>query len=94
MRLIVGADMALVDVEAILAGDKARFDNALLSELENSEAWPENVKAGVALLAYMVAQGRLEAKVAFRLHCQTGKTLSVEAAEDGYVHEKVVPHGG
>lgn len=88
MRLIVGADMALADVEAILAGDKARFDNALLSELENSEAWPENVKAGVALLAYMVAQGRLEVKVAFRLHGQTGKPLSVEATEDGYVHEK------
>ncbi len=88
MRLIVGADMALADVEAILAGDKTRFDNALLSELENSETWPENVKAGVSLLAYMVASGRLEVKVAFRKHSQTGKALSVEAREDGYVHEK------
>lgn len=88
MRLIVGADMALADVEAILAGDKARLDNVLLRELENSEDWPENVKAGVALLSHMVASGRLEVKVAFRKHSKTGAALSVEATEDGYVHEK------
>lgn len=88
MRLIVGADMALADVEAILAGDRARLDKALLRELDDSEVWPENVKAGVSLLAFMVASGRLEVKVAFRKHGKTGEPLAVEATEDGYVHEK------
>ena len=70
MRLIVGADMALADVEAILSGDRARLDKALLRELDDSEVCPENVKAGVSLLAFMVASGRLEVKVAFRTHCK------------------------
>ena len=64
MRLIVGADMAVQDVEAILAGNQERMTKQLLSELEHIEEWPEEVVNGVALLAKMVASGHLEVKVA------------------------------
>ena len=88
MRLIVGADMAVQDVEAILAGNQERMTKQLLSELEHIEEWPEEVVNGVALLAKMVASGHLEVKVAFRKNVKTGKAISVDSTEDGYVHEK------
>lgn len=87
MRLIVGADMAVQDVEAILAGNQERMTKQLLSELEHIEEWPEEVVNGVALLAKMVASGHLEVKVAFRKNVKTGKAISVDSTEDGYVHE-------
>lgn len=88
MRLIVGADMAIQDVEAILAGNQERLKQRLLSELEHTEEWPDEVVNGVALLAQMVASGQLEVRVALRKDAKTGKALSVDSTEDGYVHEK------
>jgi len=88
MRLIVGADLEPADVKAILAGDQARLEARLNSELEQPEQWPESVRNGVALLGWMVAKGYLEVKVAFRLHMATGEPLSFDSVDDGYVHEK------
>jgi len=88
MRLIVGADLDLEDVRAILQGAEDRLVEMLISELANPEQWPESVVRGVELLGWMVAKGRLEVRVAFRIHALTGKPLAVEAVDDGYVHMK------
>ncbi|MCF8095875.1 MAG: hypothetical protein K9J79_11005 [Desulfobacteraceae bacterium] len=88
MRMIVGADMDQQDVSAILAGDEKHMAARLNQELEGIGAWPEDVKNGVGLLAWMVASGCLEVRVAFRVHGQTGEPLPFESREDGYVHEK------
>jgi superfamily II DNA or RNA helicase len=88
MRLIVGTDLDPEDVRAILAGDAERLAARLRGELESPEAWPKNVKNGVTLLAWMVAHGYLEVRVAFRLHRITGEPLPFDAVDDGYVHEK------
>jgi SNF2 family DNA or RNA helicase len=42
----------------------------------------------VELLAWMVARGALEMRVAFRVHAKTGHALAFDSLEDGYVHEK------
>jgi hypothetical protein len=42
----------------------------------------------VELLAWMVARGYLELRVALRVHRESGKPLPYESAIDGYVHEK------
>lgn len=47
-----------------------------------------NVRNGVTLLAWMVAHGHLEVRVAFRVHGETGEPLTFDAVDDGYVHEK------
>lgn len=88
MRLIVGADLEPDDVKAILAGDKERLAARLNGELEHRESWPEGVQSGVTLLAWMVAHGYLEVRVAFRVHRETGEPLPLDAVDDGYVHEK------
>ena len=88
MRLIVGADLQIQDVAAILAGNKQRLSDTLMKELENPESWPEDVQNGVSLLAQMVASGQLDLRVAFRKDPSTGQALSVDSTEDGYVHEK------
>lgn len=88
MRLIVGADLEIKDVTAILEGDSHRLEHSLNSELEDFERWPEAVQNGVALLSWMVAQGSLELRVAFRVNGKTGKALAYESVADGYVHEK------
>lgn len=88
MRLIVGADLDTEDVKAILAGDSQRFAMKLSEELEHPETWPEGVRSGVTLLAWMVAHGYLEVRVAFRIHRVTGEPLPHESVIDGYVHEK------
>lgn len=86
MRLIVGADMDPRDVAAVLSGEEARLERHLESELEGT--WPEDVTRGIELLAWMVSQGFLELRVAFRLHGKTSEPLPFESQEDGYVHEK------
>lgn len=86
MRLIVGADIDPADVAAVLSGEKARLEKHLESQLEGT--WPENVTRGVELLAWMVKEGFLEVRVAFRLHGKTAAPLPFESQEDGYVHEK------
>lgn len=88
MRLVVGADLEPADVAAILAGDKARLEARLNEELARPETWPEGVRNGVTLLAWMVAKGYLEIKVAFRLHMVTHEPVPFDSVDDGYVHEK------
>ena len=88
MRLIVGADLQVQDVAAVLAGDKQRLSDALMEELHDPTSWPEDVQSGVSLLAQMVASGQLELRVAFRKNPATGQALAVDSTEDGYVHEK------
>jgi len=97
-RLIVGADLAEEDVRAILAfhqvknGDLAPvhdpLESSLTAELGDPGAWPDTVQNGVQLLAYFLAAGNLEIRVAFRVHAQTGEPLPFGALNDGYVHMK------
>jgi hypothetical protein len=88
MRLIVGADLDPDDVRAILHGSEERLAARLNGELEGAAAWPEGVRHGVELLAWMVAHGSLEVRVAFRVHLATGEPLAVDSLQDGYVHMK------
>lgn len=88
MRLIVGADLQVQDVAAVLAGNQQHLSSALMHELDDPTSWPEDVQSGVALLAQMVASGQLELRVAFRRNPATGQALAVDSTEDGYVHEK------
>ena len=88
MRLIIGADLTPDDVKAVLSGDSERLAARLNGELEVLASWPQGVQNGVKLLAWMVAHDHLEVRVAFRLHQVTGEPLSLEALDDGYVHEK------
>lgn len=88
MRLIVGADLQVVDVAAILRGNQQKLSDKLLEELSGAENWPEDVKNGVALLSRMVEEGQLEVRVAFRVHGETGEPMTVDSVADGYVHEK------
>ena len=95
MRLIVGADLQLQDVAAILAGNRQRLSDKLMEELSEPESWPEEVRNGVSLLSRMVASGQLEVRVAFRVDARTGDPISVDSVEDGYVHEKwFIMHDG
>ena len=87
MRLIVGADLEPQDVRAILAGTEEHLATALNAALAHPEAWPEAVTRGVALLAWMVAHGYLDVRVAFRVHAQTGEPLPVDSRADGYAYE-------
>lgn len=88
MRLIVGADLSIQDVAAILNGNAKHLSDKLMQELDNADEWPESVKNGVALLSEMVARGKLEVRVAFRVNSKNGQPLAVDSVEDGYVHEK------
>ena len=97
-RLIVGADLSPDDVQIILehhrqeAGAAAPgsdpLEEILNQELDAPETWTEPVKNGMQLLAYFLAQGCLEIKVAFRVHAETGEALAFESVSDGYVHMK------
>lgn len=88
MRLIAGADLAEEDVLAILAGNEDLLARRLDEDLGDGTTWPEAVKRGVELLSWMVAEGHLEVRVAFRVHGETGKPIAYVDTEDGYVHEK------
>jgi superfamily II DNA or RNA helicase len=88
MRLIVGADLDTADVRAILNGDRERLERRLNDRLSGPEAWPQSVRDGVGLLAWMIANGYLEVRVAFRVHGATGEPVGFESVQDGYVHEK------
>lgn len=48
-----------------------------------SRDWPEAVVRGVELLSWMVAEGHLEVRVAFRVHGKTGKPLPYADTGDG-----------
>lgn len=88
MRLIVGADLQPADVQAILEGDRQRLEACLGEQIASNVTWPTEVRNGVELLAWMVASGYLEVKVAIRVHGTTGEPLSWDSVDDGYVHEK------
>lgn len=88
VRLIAGCDLAAHDVQAILDGHTERLEAHLAGELDRLDDKPERIRRGVELLAYMVAQGRLDIRVAFRRHAETGDPIKLEDASDGYVHEK------
>jgi hypothetical protein len=87
-RMVVGSDLHPDDVAAVLAGDAARLAERLNAALDAPELWPEAEQRGVALLAWMIAQGLLDLRVAFRRHAGTGEPLPGESTADGYVHEK------
>lgn len=86
VRLIVGAEMHPADVEAVLQGETSRLERHLASQLEGK--WPEDVTRGVELLAWMVSEGYLDIRVAFRVHGQSREPLPPDSTKDGYVHEK------
>ena len=88
MRLITGADLLIQDVAAILQGNHQRLSDRLMAELEAPESWPQDVQSGVALLGEMVASGKLEVRVAFRINANSGEAIAADSCEDGYVHEK------
>lgn len=88
MRLVVGADLQIEDVEAILKGDQERLAVSLEKALNPGEPWPADVQNGVALLGWMVAREVLEVRVAFRVHGTTSQPLAFGDTTDGYVHEK------
>ena len=87
-RFIVGADLDPDDINAVLKGTEEKLIKTLNGRLDNDELWPAEVKRGVQLLAWMVANDFLEIRVAFRVHRMTGKAIPFESVEDGYVHEK------
>ncbi len=93
MRLIVGCDLDPQDIETVLTSlsqrnDEAPLAQALGKEIEASESWPAGVQRGVALLGWMIANKRLDLRVAFRMHMATRKPIPSTSTEDGYVHEK------
>lgn len=88
MRLVVGADLQIEDVAAILQGNQQRLSDKLMEQLEDEQTWPAEVKNGVSLLAEMVSSGRLEVRVAFRINAETNEPIQADSVEDGYVHEK------
>lgn len=87
MRLVAGADLDPADVAAILDGDEGRLEAHLLQALQDG-SWPVDVTRGVELLAWMVAQQKLDVRVACRVHAVTGEPIPYDSAEDGYVHMK------
>ena len=87
MRMVVGADLDPQDVAVILAGDNERMASRLNEGIGTTEDWPEDVKRGIQLLAWMVAKGHLEIRVAFRVHNETREPLPFSDRTGGYVHE-------
>jgi|CXWL01.1.fsa_nt_gi SNF2 family DNA or RNA helicase len=88
IRLIAGCDLAPHDIQAILDGHTERLELHLSGELDHLDDKPERVRRGVELLAHLVSQNLLDIKVAFRKDARTGKPITLENSEDGYVHEK------
>lgn len=89
MRLIMGADVTAEDAQAIILGLNHDLYNAkLLAELDFNENTTDEVKRGVELLAFMVAKGILEVRVAFRVHRETKVPIASDSTADGYVHMK------
>lgn len=87
-RFIVGTDLSVDDAEAILRGDAARAERRLMAALEGENEWSVEVRRGVGLLAWMVAHGHLDVRVAIRVHGGDGSARPMDYQGDGYVHEK------
>lgn len=87
-RFIVGMQVDPEDAAAILQGDQYRAAKVLLPAVDVSAEWPENLRHGVELLAWMVAHDHLSIRVGLRVHRKTGEPQSPEFSQDGYLHEK------
>ena len=87
-RFIVGAQMQFEDVRTIVELSRQRVEQHLLEELEGEEKWPENVRDGVALLAWMIRHGHLEIRVGIRTHQDDDTLQTLDYSGDGYLHEK------
>ena len=78
MRLIASPDLSDPDVEAIQRGYEARetIVERLLRALEADQ--PDPIRERLGYLAWLVANGRLDIKIAL-----------VDSAEPGIYHEKI-----
>lgn len=87
MELVVGAKLRKVDVEAIKRGIEARdrvVADLMIKDLDQIES--EFVRDHVRALAWMVANNRLEIKVAIPLSAEAG---TVGKIAEGMFHQKV-----
>ncbi|SFH38565.1 helicase-related protein [Modicisalibacter xianhensis] len=87
-RFVVGMQLDPEDAAAILRGDTSRADRVMLEQLDITPSWPDAVRHGVELLAWMVTQGYLSVRVGLRVHAQEGTPQPLDFAQDGYLHEK------
>ena len=76
------------DAAAVLEGDRQRATEQMLAELAMAPDWPEQVRNGVAPLAWMVAHGHLMLRVGLRVHGRHGTPQPLDYAQDGDLHEK------
>lgn len=91
IRMIVGCDLDPADIQIVLNKGKiegTEVEKFMVGEVSGDEVWPEDVRRGAELLGWMLQRGCLEIRVAFRVHRTTGKPISVDSTQDGYVHEK------
>ena len=87
MELVVGAKLRKVDVEAIKRGIEARdrvIADMMIKDLDQIES--EFVRDHVRALAWMVANNRLEIKVAIPLSAEAG---AFDKIDEGMYHQKV-----
>jgi len=87
MELVVGAKLRKVDIEAIKKGIEARervIADAMIKNLDQIES--EFVRDHVRALAWMVANNKLEIKVAIPLSAEAG---TIGKIEEGMFHQKV-----
>ena len=87
-RFVVGTQLEPDDAAAILDGDEQRAAKALLDELDVTAQWPDAMRRGVELLAWMVAHGYLSIRVGIRVDARDGSPQDMEFSQDGYLHEK------
>ena len=87
MELVVGAKLRKVDVEAIKRGIEARdrvIADMMIKDLDQIES--EFVRDHVRALAWMVANNRLDIKVAIPLSAEAG---AFDKIDEGMYHQKV-----
>jgi hypothetical protein len=90
-RMVVGSDLDPVDVQAILAAGEDKLASALNRELARPEQWPEGVQRGVELLAWMLAHGHLEIRVAFRVHADAARPGGGRGPDPAHQARRSVP---
>lgn len=89
MKIVVSVRLSKDDVEAINKGSKSpqsAIEDAMINDMESLEEGL--VKNRLKALAYLVAKGKLEIKVAV-LTNQKGEPLSSESAQYNIFHQKV-----
>ncbi|MBK1887791.1 helicase-related protein [Marinobacter sp. DY40_1A1] len=87
-RFIVGVDLDQEDAETILKVKSGNLEDVLLKELVDLETWPDSVRHGIKLMAWMLTHDHLDIKVAVRVHKKTGEPKPMSFHGDGYMHEK------